>query len=87
MFRKNEEACDEWSLDNVRLCAQRQDEILDHAASMLRAGGRLVYSTCTFAPAENEGSMARFLMRHPDFTLEEVPLYEGMSRGVSQWAF
>lgn len=39
MFRKNEEACDEWSLDNVRLCAQRQDEILDHAASMLRAGG------------------------------------------------
>ena len=31
--------------------------------------------------------MARFLMRHPDFTLEEVPLYEGMSRGVSQWAF
>lgn len=87
MFRKNEEACSEWSLDNVRICAERQDEILECAASMLRAGGRLVYSTCTFAPAENEGSMARFLLRHPEFSLVEVPLYEGMSRGVPKWAY
>lgn len=87
MFRKNEEACTEWSLDNVRICAERQDEILDHAATMLRPGGRLVYSTCTFAPAENEGSMARFLRRHPEFVLEEVPLAEGMSHGVPQWAY
>lgn len=86
MFRKNEEACKEWSLQNVNNCADRQDEILDCASSMLRAGGRLVYSTCTFAPAENEGSIARFLTRHLDFILEEVPLYEGMSKGVPQWA-
>ena len=45
MFRKNETACEEWSMENVRLCAERQDEILDCAASMLRPGGRLVYST------------------------------------------
>lgn len=87
MFRKNEEACDEWSLENVQICANRQDEILDCAASMLRPGGRIVYSTCTFAPAENEGSMARFLARHPEYELLEVPLYDGMERGVPDWAY
>lgn len=85
MFRKNEEACEEWSLENVQLCADRQDEILDCAAGMLRPGGRLVYSTCTFAPAENEGSISRFIKRHPEFKIVEVPLYEGMSCGVAEW--
>ena len=86
MFRKNEEACTEWSLSNVRLCAERQDEILDCAAGMLAPGGRMVYSTCTFAPAENEGSISRFLQRHPEFAIEEVPIYEGMERGRKEWA-
>ncbi len=67
MFRKNEAACQEWSLENVELCGARQDEILDCAAQMLRPGGRIVYSTCTFAPTENEGSIERFLARHPEF--------------------
>lgn len=87
MFRKNEEACGEWSPENVRLCADRQDEILDCAASMLAPGGKLVYSTCTFAPAENEGSVARFLSRHPEFSIEQVTLAEGMSQGVPEWAY
>ncbi len=69
MFRKNETACAEWSPENVELCAARQDEILDCAARMLRPGGRLVYSTCTFAPQENEGSVSRFLQRHAEFCL------------------
>lgn len=69
MFRKNQTACEEWSPENVELCAQRQDDILDEAARMLRPGGRLVYSTCTFAPLENEGSIRRFLDRHSDFSL------------------
>lgn len=69
MFRKNEAACEEWSLENVELCGERQDEILDCAAKMLRPGGRLVYSTCTFAPTENEGSISRFLNRHPEFKI------------------
>lgn len=71
MFRKNEAACEEWSPENVELCAARQDEILDCAARMLRPGGRLVYSTCTFAPQENEGSISRFAERHPDFTVQK----------------
>ncbi|MDD7637011.1 MAG: RsmF rRNA methyltransferase first C-terminal domain-containing protein [Clostridiales bacterium] len=85
MFRKNEDACDEWSLANVDLCAERQDEILDCAASMLASGGRLVYSTCTFAPTENEGSVSRFLLRHPDFFVEKVELTRGMQAGMPAW--
>lgn len=85
MFRKNNDACDEWSLDNVQICADRQDEILDAAAGMLKPGGRLVYSTCTFAPAENEGTISRFIERHPDFLIVPVEMFEGMSRGVREW--
>ena len=69
MFRKSEAARDEWSPGNVRLCAERQDGILDCAAGMLRSGGRLVYSTCTFAPEEDEGSVSRFLRRHGEFRI------------------
>ena len=72
MFRKNEEAVAQWNTDNVRLCAGRQDEVLVEAAKMLKPGGRLVYSTCTFAPEENEGTMDRFLSRHSEFTLLEM---------------
>ena len=86
MFRKNEDACGEWSLENVTICAERQDEILDCAASMLMPGGRIVYSTCTFAPAENEGSIRRFLMRHPEFSIEKVEKAAGMAAGVAEWA-
>lgn len=86
MFRKNEEAKEEWSPENVELCADRQDGILDCAADMLRPGGRLVYSTCTFAPQENEGSMARFLERHPEFTILQVAMPEGFAAGNPKWA-
>ena len=86
MFRKNEEAVTEWSPENVELCAERQDEILDQAAIMLHDGGRLVYSTCTFAPAEDEGSVQRFLDRHPEFFLLSVKVPEGMEPGRKEWA-
>lgn len=72
MFRKNDAACGEWSPENVQLCAERQDEILDCAARMLRPGGRMVYSTCTFAPEEDEGSVERFLERHPEFHSADI---------------
>ncbi len=85
MFRKNEDACEEWSLANVEVCAKRQDEILDCAAAMLAPGGRMVYSTCTFAPAENEGSISRFLSRHPEFSIEEAVPADGMQAGVPEW--
>ena len=67
MFRKEEAAGADWSPETVQMCAGRQAEILDSAAKMLRPGGRLLYSTCTFAPEENEGNISAFLLRHPDF--------------------
>jgi len=69
MFRKEPQALTEWSLENVLLCAERQDTILDNAAQAVKPGGRLVYSTCTFAPEENECAVARFLSHHPEFSL------------------
>ena len=83
MFRKNEEAVSQWSPENVQLCAHRQDEILISAAQMLAPGGRLVYSTCTFAPQENEGTIARFLSEHPEFQTEPVEKFPGMAPGVA----
>lgn len=61
MFRKDEDARKEWSEQNVRLCAERQDDILRHAWQALRAGGTLIYSTCTFNHEEDEGSLERLL--------------------------
>lgn len=85
MFRKNADACDEWSPENVVLCAERQAEILECAASMLRPGGRMVYSTCTFAPEENEGTISQFLAKHPEFEIADVMHYPQMSSGVAAW--
>lgn len=85
MFRKNETACEEWSPENVRQCAKRQDEILERAAKMLKPGGRLVYSTCTFAPEENEGSISRFLERFSEFEIVSVSKAEGMTGGNPNW--
>src|SRR5690606_24205129 len=67
MFRKDPNACEEWSLENVALCASRQIDILAHAATMLKPGGRLVYSTCTFSPEENEGVISQFIKSDPRF--------------------
>lgn len=96
MFRKNEESCTEWSMENVKMCSDRQDEILEAAARMLLPGGRLVYSTCTFAPLENECTIARFLEKNPDFYVKEAGLIKafagqdlcgmGIDSGNPKWA-
>ena len=69
MFRRQPEARDEWNADAPRRCADRQLEILAQAAKMLRPGGTMVYSTCTFNDTENEGVLRRFLALHPEFSL------------------
>jgi len=70
MFRKEGAAVTDWSQETVEMCARRQQEILNSGARLVRPGGRLVYSTCTFAPEENEQAIAAFLETHPDFTME-----------------
>ena len=70
MFRRVPESRTEWSKEQARGCAQRQREILNVAAELVRPGGRLIYSTCTYNPEENEENVVWFLQEHPDFEPE-----------------
>ena len=74
MFRREPESRAQWTPGAPAGCAKRQKDILDSAAVMLRPGGRLVYSTCTFNRQENEGSITAFLERHPEFEYEDFEL-------------
>lgn len=69
MFRKNDRAIEEWSEENVRMCAVRQREILANGAQTVRPDGYLLYSTCTYAVEENEAVILDFLKAHPGFSL------------------
>lgn len=66
MMKKHDAACENWSMDNIRLCAKRQQEILENAYKALKKEGIMVYSTCTYAKEENEEVIASFLKEHPD---------------------
>lgn len=72
MFRKEEIAIDEWTDDNVLMCAKRQAEILENAVKALKSGGFIVYATCTFSLEENEMTVDAFLQNHPEFELMPV---------------
>ena len=85
MFRKEEAAITDWSQETVEMCARRQQDILNAGAKLVRPGGRLVYSTCTFAPEENEQAIAEFLEAHPDFYPEEVDAPWFAKSGVGQF--
>ncbi len=69
MFRRSDVAVAEWSPENVRMCAGRQAEILDQASVMLKEGGILVYSTCTFSREEDEETVRQFIGRHNNIML------------------
>lgn len=85
MFRKEDAARAEWSLENVRMCADRQAMILREADKMLKPGGVLVYSTCTFSPEENEGTISAFLRAHESYYIEETELEVVFSPGRAEW--
>ena len=84
MFRRQPEARDEWDADSPARCADRQMDILEEAAKMLRPGGVMVYSTCTFNDTENEGVLKRFLQAHPEFALEPFAL-PGLPEAPDGW--
>ena len=81
MFRKDETAIREWSVENVLRCAERQKGILAQAAAALRPGGYLIYATCTFSLEENEMVVDDFLQKHPHFEL--IPVREAVRRATS----
>ena len=72
MFRKEEAAVAQHSQKLIDHCASLQRQLLDEIAPALRPGGVLVYSTCTFSPEEDEGTVAAFLCAHPEFSLEDA---------------
>ena len=72
MFRKEAVAVTQHCEALVKQCAALGAQILDNAAACLAPGGEMIYSTCTFAPEEDEGQVAAFLQRHPEFTLADV---------------
>ncbi len=86
MFRKDTRARLDWSEEMVAGCAVRQTNILRVAAHLVRPGGRLLYSTCTFAPEEDEAVIARFLQEHPDFEVESLPQLPGFMPGQPEWS-
>lgn len=72
MFRKDPEAVAEWSPGHVDMCAARQLDILESAVTMLKPGGRMAYSTCTFNELENERTVEALLRRFPELSLERT---------------
>ena len=81
-FRSDPGEIKKWSLEFSHRCCQIQDEILWFAANLVKSGGVLVYSTCTFNQDENEGTIARFIEKHPDFTLDPIQPVVGYSQGI-----
>ncbi len=76
MFRKYDEALTEWNEENVKISAKRQAEILNNLAPLVKDGGYLLYSTCTYSTEENEENVARFLKEHTDYSL--IPVNESL---------
>lgn len=77
MFHKSGAAREGWSVAAVAGCARRQSELIGEAAALVRPGGSLYYSTCTFAREENEGVVETFLAGAPEFELAPLPRIKG----------
>lgn len=86
MFRKDETAVKSWESFSYERCTQLQEPILHSADRLLKPGGTLVYSTCTFAPEEDEQMIVKFLQTHEGYELMEIPKVAGMEGGRPQWA-
>lgn len=85
MFRKDEAAVKSWESHKTEFCCTLQRDILKNAANMLCDGGIIAYSTCTFAPEEDEGMIWEFLQSHQEFELLEVDKTKGFDDGQPQW--
>lgn len=85
MFRREPSMVKSWSLEEVDRYAELQREILCHAAQMVKPGGYLLYSTCTFAREEDEQTVEYFLEQNADFSLQELPICDGIEEGRPEW--
>lgn len=85
MFRKDPESCKEWQETLPVFCAKRQWEIFIEAEKMLKPGGYLLYSTCTFSPEENEQFTERVLETYHNMELVTLPCSNGFKRAENAW--
>ncbi|MGL6174025.1 MAG: RsmF rRNA methyltransferase first C-terminal domain-containing protein [Cellulosilyticaceae bacterium] len=85
MFRKDEGAIKSWETHGIEYCCNLQREILDYAAQMLKVGGMILYSTCTFSPEENEGMIQEFLNKHKAFQVLSLEPIGGITKGRPEW--
>ncbi len=85
MFRKDPGALADWSLERVDRCRGKQEKILESADRLLKPGGVLVYSTCTFSPEENEQIIESFIKKYP-YTLESIELPGLNDHGRVDWS-
>ena len=85
MFRKEEALARDWTPEKSHELSCLQKELILQAADMLRPGGLLLYSTCTFAPEEDEEVVSHLLENRPDMELLELPEYKGFTSGVPEW--
>ncbi|MDD3278886.1 MAG: RsmB/NOP family class I SAM-dependent RNA methyltransferase [Lachnospiraceae bacterium] len=85
MFRKNPEVLKTWTPERPLYFAKIQRDIVANAVEMLRDGGSMLYSTCTFSPEENEGTISWLLEQFPQMELVEIEPYEGFRPGNPQW--
>jgi NOL1/NOP2/sun family putative RNA methylase len=86
MFRKDEAAAKSWESFKCERCTKLQEPILQSADRLLRPGGTLVYSTCTFSPEEDEQMIAKFIQQHEEYELAEIPKIAGIEGGRAAWA-
>lgn len=85
MFRKQSNMTTAWENNGVDLFVGLQRSILKEAVTMLKPGGKIIYSTCTFSPEENEQSIEYLLSLDDNLSLVELPLYEGWDKGHPEW--
>ena len=86
MFRKDPQMVKEWGPEKVEKYSSIQREIVLEAAKMLKPGGMMIYSTCTFAPEENEQTIEYLLEHAEGMSLVELPMYDGFDMGHPEWS-
>lgn len=85
MFRKEPQAVTEWSMEHTISCGERQKHILDCAFKMLRGGGYIIYSTCTFAPEENE-QICAYILKNYNVEIIKPENLDILSHGKTEWS-
>ena len=82
MFRKDKKMVKAWEEHGPEFFSNLQRNIILQAARMLKPGGMMLYSTCTFDPEENEGTIEYLRQQYPEFEIKEIRPYEGFAKGI-----